>query len=261
MDPSTEQRATPAGDFDYEAAGRGYAQVRQPEPRIAALIHAALGAAQSVVNVGAGAGSYEPTDRTVIPIEPSASMRAQRPAQLAPAIDATAEALPLADQSVDAAMASVTIHQWPDLAGGLREMRRVARGPVVILTFDPVALVGDFWLNDYVPSLAAAEARREPPIDRVAELLGGRVQVDEVPMPLDCTDGFVEAYYGRPEQLLEPHVRAAQSSWAFADAAEVAVGLARLASDLERGTWDNRYGHLRTQPTYTGALRLITAHS
>jgi SAM-dependent methyltransferase len=252
-------RPTPAGDYDYDAQGGGYARVRRPDPRIAAQIHAALGEARTVVNVGAGSGSYEPTDRTVIPIEPSATMRRERPAHLPPAIDAAAEALPLADDAVDAAMATITIHQWPDLGAGLREMRRVARGPVVILTFDPAAIT-DLWLADYVPSVLHAEARRQPDLSRVAAQLGGSVTIEPVDVPLDCTDGFIQAYYGRPEALTDPAIRQAQSSWAFGEPTEVQAGLARLADDLASGAWDERYGHLRTQPVYRGSLRLLIAH-
>src|SRR5262249_9128992 len=139
-------REAPAGDFDYEANGGGYALRRRPDPRIAALVHEALGDARTVLNVGAGAGSYEPTDRHVVAVEPSQAMRAQRPHHLAPAIDATAERLPFDDDSFDAAMAMITIHQWSDLDAGLRELRRVSRGPVVVLTFDGDALL-DFWMN------------------------------------------------------------------------------------------------------------------
>ncbi len=144
-----------AGDFDYESGGTGYAVHRRTDPRIAALVHAALGDARTVVNVGAGAGSYEPIDRDVTAVEPSEAMRRQRPAHLAPAVDAVAEALPFPDGSFDAAMAMVTIHQWPDAERGLRELRRVSRGPVVILTFDGDAL-DEFWLAEYAPELIAA---------------------------------------------------------------------------------------------------------
>jgi SAM-dependent methyltransferase len=191
-------REAPAGDFDYEANGSGYAVHRRPDPRIAARVHAALGDARTVINVGAGAGSYEPADRHVVAVEPSAAMRAQRPHHLAPALDATAERLPFDDDVFDAAMATITIHQWSDLDGGLRELRRVSRGPVAILTFDGEALL-DFWLNDYVPEVIATEQARFPAIDHVVEALGGEVDVLDVPIPIDCTDGFGEAYYARPE--------------------------------------------------------------
>src|SRR6202000_283864 len=196
-------RGQPAGDFDYETHGRTYATVRRPDPRIAALVHAALGDAQTVLNVGAGAGSYEPSDRQiVIAVEPSATMRAQRRPELAPAIDAVAERLPFDEDSFDAAMAMITVHQWPDPFAGLAEMRRVSRGPVVILTFDGGALER-LWLGDYWPELFEAERRRYPDVEEIAGALGPHTEVLEVPIPLDCTDGFTETFYGRPEMFLD----------------------------------------------------------
>ncbi len=253
-----DARPRPAGDVDYEATGGGYASLRRPDPRIAGLVDAALGNARTVVNVGAGAGSYEPADRDVTAVEPSAQMRSQRPAGSAPVIDATAEDLPFSDESFDAGMATVTIHQWRDVDRGLRELRRVCRGPVVVLTFDPEALSG-WWLADYVPELFGAEAPRYPTIEAIGAALGGTTRVSAVPVPIDCTDGFVEAYYGRPEAFLDPVVRAAQSAWQFADPEAVAAGLDRLAADLTSGEWDRRYGHLRTQAEFVGAIRLVVA--
>jgi hypothetical protein len=205
-------RSRPAGDFDYEPEGAGYASHRRPDPRIAALLHGALGPARTVLNVGAGAGSYEPQDRYVAAAEPSASMRSLRPPELAPAIDATAENLPFDDGSFDAAMASVTVHQRADTRRGLEELRRVSRGPVVILTFDGDAL-DRLWLGDYLTELFAAERRRYPAIEEICSILGGRTEVQPVPIPIDCTDGFTEAFYARPEQFLDPEVRRAQSVW------------------------------------------------
>lgn len=251
-------RATPAGDFDYEAEGHGYATRRRPDPRIARLIHAALGDARTVLNVGAGAGSYEPADRYVAAVEPSATMRAQRPPTAAPAIDGAAERLPFDTGSFDAALATVTIHQWTDVDEGLRELRRVSRGPVVVLTFDADALL-DFWLNAYVPEVVTTERRRFPAIGHVTSVLGGDASVLSVPIPLDCTDGFGEAYYGRPEAFLDPDVRQAQSGWVLTDQDAVARGVGRLAADLASGAWDAEHGHLRTQPEYVGSVRLIVA--
>jgi ubiquinone/menaquinone biosynthesis C-methylase UbiE len=248
----------PAGDFDYETHGSGYGVQRRTDPTIAAYVHAALGDARSVVNVGAGAGSYEPTDRQVTAVEPSASMRAQRPAHLVAAIDATAEQLPFGDDSFDAAMATVTIHQWADTDKGLRELRRVSRGPVVILTFDGDALE-TLWLGDYVPELFDAERRRYPKIDHVQQVLGGTSVVTAMPVPIDCVDGFTEAYYARPERFLDQAVRKSQSAWGFVDPDVEERAVRQLAADLSSGEWDNRYGMLRTQPTFTGSLRLITA--
>jgi Methylase involved in ubiquinone/menaquinone biosynthesis len=246
-----------AGDFDYDAGGTGYAEQRRADPRIAALVHGALGDARTVLNVGAGAGSYEPADREVTAVEPSAAMRAQRPPHLVHAIDRTAEALPFPDDAFDAAMAMVTIHQWRDVERGLRELRRVACGPVVVLTFDGSAL-DRLWLAAYVPELVAAERRRYPAIERIRALLGGTSTVIEVPIPIDCTDGFTEAYYARPERFLDPAVRQAQSAWGFVDVAAIERGIGRLRVDLDSGEWDRRYGYLRTQPEFVGALRLIT---
>ena len=244
------------GDVDYERTGHGYSTRRRPDPRIAALIHDALGDARSVLNVGAGAGSYEPADRYVAAVEPSAAMRAQRPAGAVPAIDASAEALPFDDDEFDAAMATVTVHQWADTARGLAELRRVARGPVVVLTFDGDAL-DLLWLAGYVPELMAAERRRYPPVDQIAAAIGPSVQVRAVPVPIDCTDGFTEACYARPEMFLDPAVRAAQSAWGFVDPAAVTRGVEQLRADLASGAWDAKHGALRTQPEFVGSLRLI----
>jgi len=247
-----------AGDVDYEERGAGYARRRRGDPRIEALIRAALGTSRTVLNVGAGAGSYEPNDVAVTAVEPSTTMRAQRPAHLAVAIDGVAEDLPFADQSFDAAMATVTIHQWADVERGLGELRRVSRGPVVILTFDGDALE-DFWLAHYAPALIEAERRRYPRIEYVREVLGGRSVVAVVPVPSDCRDGFTEAFYARPEAFLEDDVRRAQSAWAFVARDEELASVRRLRDDLESGAWDARFGHFRDLPRYLGSLRLIVA--
>jgi hypothetical protein len=248
-----------AGDFDYEAGGSGYAQVRRTDPRIAARVHAALGDAKTVVNVGAGAGSYEPTDREVTAVEPSATMRAQRPAHLTTAVDAIAEALPFPDDSFDAAMATITVHQWRDLRRGLGEMRRVSRGPIVILAFDTDALA-DFWATrDYIPEMIAVAAERDPTIEELVGLLGATTEVIDVPIPLDCVDGFLEAFYGRPEKLLEERVRRAQSAWSFLAPGLEARAVDQLRADLASGEWDRKYAALRAQPEYVGSLRLLVA--
>jgi SAM-dependent methyltransferase len=249
-----------AGDADYGSIGCGYASFRQPEPAIAGLIARALGTAQTVLNVGAGAGSYEPTDRDVTAIEPSASMRAQRLAGLVAAIDAVAESLPFPDCYFDAAMTTFSVHQWTRLDDGLREMRRVARGPVIVLSCDP-DLVQRFWLNDYAPDVLAAEARRYPALDRMMATLGGSAEVVPVPIPLACRDGFNEAYYGRPERLLETAARLACSAWSFVSEETAARYVETLRSDLATGAWDRKYGHLRTTPAFDGSLRLIVAWS
>lgn len=247
-----------AGDANYGAIGTGYTAYRQPEPAIAAVIEAALGGAATVLNVGAGAGSYEPTDRDVTAVEPSETMRAQRPSHLARAIDARAEKLPFADGQFEAAMATFTVHQWSDLAAGLKEVRRVTRGPVVVLTCDP-DLVESFWLNDYAPLVLATEARRYPSMASIGEALGGSFEVLPVPIPLVCRDGFNEAYYGRPERLLERRARTANSAWSFVDEATADRYVFALGDDIETGLWDRKHGHLRTQPAYDGSLRLLVS--
>lgn len=247
-----------AGDADYGEIGATYARYRRPDPRIAARISQALGPACTVLNVGAGAGSYEPADREVTPVEPSASMRAQRPPGLAPAVDATAERLPFADGSFDAAMTTFSVHQWADLEAGLRELRRVTRGPVVILTGDPGRL-RQFWLAGYVPEVIDTEARRYPAVETLRAGLGGQAAVSVVPVPLDCTDGFNEAYYGRPEALLDPAARLACSAWSFVGPAVHERFTRDLSRDLADGTWDRRHGALRTQPAFDGSLILVAA--
>jgi SAM-dependent methyltransferase len=247
-----------AGDADYSAIGAGYRTYRRPDPRIAEAIEDALGTARTLVNVGAGAGSYEPTDRAVTPVEPSATMRAQRPADLAPAIEASAEDLPFADGAFDAALATFTVHQWGELGKGLREVRRVTAGPVVVLSCDPAAL-DRFWLAEYAPEVIATEASRYPAPARIAEILGGDVEVRELPIPRGCTDGFGEAYFGRPEALLDAGARTANSAWSFVGP-EVAERFARdLRADLDSGAWDARHGHLREAEAFDGSLRLIIA--
>jgi SAM-dependent methyltransferase len=246
-----------AGDADYGVIGAGYRSYRQPDPSIESRLHAALGDAQSVVNVGAGAGSYEPLDRDVTPVEPSASMRAQRPESLTPAVDAVAEALPFADGSFDAAMATFTVHQWPDLEAGLAEVRRVTRGPVVVLTCDP-QLLERFWLHAYAPEVIEVEASRYPSIEAISMALGG-AEVVPVPIPLGCTDGFGEAYYGRPERLLDPGARLANSAWSFVGQDVQDRFVERLTRDLADGTWDTAHGHLREQPYFEGSLVMLVS--
>lgn len=240
---------------DYEEIGATYATHRRADPRIAARIEAALGDARTVLNVGAGAGSYEPCDRWVLAVEPSATMRAQRPPGAAPAIDARAEALPFGDDSVDAAMACVTIHHWEPPRDGLAELRRVARGPVVVFTFELESLPP--WQLEFLREGIELERPRFPTIAAVEAALGGRTQVERIPTPADCTDGFFEAYWNRPEALLDPAVRASQSLWALLGPEVEARTLTRLAEALESGAWDRAHGHLRTEPSFDGALRLV----
>jgi len=245
------------GRVDYEEHGARYSQGRRADPRIEARILAALGDAETVVNVGAGTGSYEPRDRWVLAVEPSATMRAQRPPGAAPAIDARAESLPLDDDSVDAAMACVTIHHWQPRDAGLAELRRVARGPVVVFTFDLDQLPP--WQLDYLRVGVEIERPRFGSIEEVAAVLGGRTRIETIPTPADCRDGFFEAFWNRPEALLDPGVRASQSLWELLDDGVEEEIVERLARDLESGLWDERYGHLREMESFEGSLRLVVS--
>ncbi|MFG3367218.1 class I SAM-dependent methyltransferase [Streptomyces sp. NPDC048156] len=245
-----------AGDVDYGTVGTGYAHYRRPDERIARVIAEAIGDARTVLNVGAGTGSYETAARTITAVEPSLAMRAQRPAQLATAIDAVAEDLPFADEQFDAAMTLFSVHQWTDVEAGLRELRRVTRGPVAVLTCDP-ARVRDFWLYEYAPDVLDTEARRYPPLHRLTAALGGTTTVQYIPIPLDCTDGFNEAYYGRPELLLNPAARQACSAWSFIDDRARQDFDISLRRALGSGAWDEAFGHLRSRPTYDGSLVLL----
>ena len=249
-----------AGDANYGVIGKHYAEFRRPDRRIAELIGQALGDAQTVLNVGAGAGSYEPTDRTVTAVEPSASMRDQRPAGLPPAIDAVAERLPFPDHCFDASMSTFSVHQWRDLHAGLRELRRVTRGPVVIMTCEPSEL-DRFWLQHYCHEVLAVEATRYPPTEEIATALGKHSQIAPVPIPLDCSDGFNEAYYGRPSMLLRPEARRACSAWSFVDCAVIRRFEEHFGDDLRSGRWDERFGHLRSQPCFLGSLKVIVGQT
>lgn len=242
---------------DYERHGRTYAQHRHADPRIEARIHAALGDAATVLNVGAGTGSYEPADRWVLAAEPSATMRGQRPPGAPPAIDARAEALPFDDDAFEAAMACVTIHHWDPLEAGLAEMRRVASGPVVVFTFELECLPD--WQLDHLAEGVEVELPRFGPVERVATALGGRTRIERIPTPADCTDGFFEAFWNRPERLLDPEVRAAQSMWALLEPGVEERIVNRLETSLRSGAWDAEHGHLRELGEYDGALRLVVS--
>jgi SAM-dependent methyltransferase len=236
----------------YEAIGEGYARRRQPDPRIGAVILAALGDARSLVNVGAGAGSYEPSDRSVQAVEPSPKMIAQRPPGAAPCVQASAEALPFEADTFDAAMAVLTIHHWSDWRAGLREMKRVARRRVVLLTFDVEA--SDFWLTrDYFPALAELDRRIMPRLNAMADELGTFAST-VVPVPHDCVDGFLGAYWRRPEVYLDPIARASMSSFSMIDAAD---GLERLTRDVESGAWRERYASLLERDALDVGYRLL----
>jgi SAM-dependent methyltransferase len=208
-----------------------------------------------VLNVGAGTGSYEPRDRWVLAVEPSETMRSQRPADAAPAIAARAEALPFDDRAVDAAMACVTIHHWEPPAAGLAELRRVARGPVVVFTFELDCLPE--WQLEFLREGIERERPRFPAIEEIVCALGGNARVERIPTPGDCADGFFEAFWRRPERLLDPAVRASQSIWALLEPGEERRIVTRLAAALDSGEWDAAHGRLRAMESFDGALRLV----
>jgi SAM-dependent methyltransferase len=242
----------------YDTIGATYTVTRRTEPRIAEQVWAALGDAQTVLNVGAGTGSYEPSDRDVTAVEPSAVMRAQRPAGAAPCVDATAESLPFEDQSFDAAMAFATIHHWQDPIAGLLEMRRVARR-VVVFTHDTTAAgwLDKFWLTrDYLPEFAGLVAGR-PMVGELAEAIGARIE--QVLIPWDCADGFFEAYWRRPEAYLDEHVRRGISGWARVGPAVEQRVVHSLRDDLASGRWAERNRDLIDLDAAELGLRLLIA--
>lgn len=243
--------------FNYDSLGQHYSGYRQTDPRIEAYVIEALEGTKTILNVGAGAGSYEPSDRYVVAVEPSIVMRSQRSRNnKVPAINAKADSLPFDDNAFDAAMAMVTVHHWPDIDKGLKELRRVTRNQVVIMTFDPEAL-DNFWNVAYFPELIEVEKARYPTIDFIKASLGGDCEVIPIPIPLNCLDGFQEAFYGRPEAFLQKEVRLSQSAWGFLPEGLEDKLVKSLEDDLLSGEWDKKYGHFRTQPTFTCALRLI----
>jgi SAM-dependent methyltransferase len=242
----------------YDRMGIGYGAVRRPDPRIEAAIHAALGDARTVLNVGAGAGSYEPSDREVIAVEPSPVMIAQRPPAAAAAIEAFVEDLPLDDDSVDAAMGVFTMQHWADVDRGLAEVKRVARDRVVFVTLD-MDQAASMWLGaEYLPEMIESDRRDFPSLEQIASALPG-LEVDPIPVPSDCADGFCVALWSRPEAHLDPHVRRASSTWHRLPDEVVERALAALAADLESGEWDRRHGHLRDLDELDIGLRLVRA--
>jgi SAM-dependent methyltransferase len=220
----------------------GYTTFRREDPTLAARIRAALGDVRTVVNVGAGAGAYEPADLEVTAVEPSAVMRAQRPAHAAPAVDARAERLPFEDDAFDASMSVLSIQHWDDPGRGLAELRRVARRRVVLFAWDPACLNDSWLVRDYLRGFASLVPVDYTLADAVAALGGGRVE--PVPIPHDCRDGFLHAYWRRPRAYLDPRVRSGISAFALMDGREVETAIAKLAADLDSGEWERRNAEL-----------------
>lgn len=239
----------------YDTIGRAYAGRRRADPRIARVITSALGGAKSVVNVGAGAGSYEPADRVVLAVEPSGVMISQRPAAAAPAVRGSAESLPFSDGAFEAALAVLTVHHWSDTRAGLSELRRVARERVVVFTWDPAH--PGFWLvRDYFPDLIEFDRRIFPTLADLGAALG-HVEVSAVPVPHDCVDGFLGAYWRRPWEYLDEGVRRGISTFARVD--DVAPRLGRLRADLESGRWAVRNAELLDLAELDLGYRLVVA--
>jgi SAM-dependent methyltransferase len=243
----------------YDAIGTGYSMRRRPDPRIAARIREALGDAATVVNVGAGTGNYEPADRPVIAVEPSPVMVAQRAPDLLPAVLGVAERLPFTDKAADAVMAILTMHHWSDVEAGVREAVRVARRRVVFLTVDPVVEARMWLFAEYLPEVAARDAVEFPSIGALLGWLGPHAQSHVMPVPRDCTDGFLVSFWGNPEALLDADARRATSGFARLDPDSEAEAVARLSHDLSSGNWDASHGELRRLDEYDAGLRLVVA--
>ncbi len=236
----------------YDTIGLGYADLRRPDPSIDRAIRRALGDAETIVNVGAGSGSYEPLGKSVVAVELSMTMIGQRPPRSAPAVQATAVALPFETDAFDASMAVLTVHHWPDKASGLGELRRVSRGRVVILTWDPSG--PEFWLTDYFPEILDADRPIFPMLHEYETVLGP-IQVIDVPVPHNCKDGFLCAYWRRPEAYLASNVRSAIS--VFSKLGDLTTGLDKLDRDLKTGAWRRRYGNLLDKTELDLGYRLI----
>jgi SAM-dependent methyltransferase len=221
----------------YDTIGLDYRRHRRPDPRLAEIIVRGLGEARTIVNVGAGAGSYEPLDRRVIAVEPSVVMLRQRAPDAAPAVQASAMALPFRDAAFEASMAILTLHHWPDWRAGIRELRRVSSGRIVIVTWDPTH--PGFWLTEYIPELLAADRRIFPTLPQLGSALGS-MTVLELPIPHNCSDGVLGAYWRRPEAYLNEAVRSAIST--FSKLEDVSAALRKLRQDLDTGEWHRRYG-------------------
>jgi ubiquinone/menaquinone biosynthesis C-methylase UbiE len=242
----------------YDEIGRDYGEHRRPDPRLARAIWDALGDARSVINVGAGAGSYEPADRDVVAIEPSEVMIAQRPPGAARVVQAAAESLPVGDRSFDAAMAVLTIQHWTDVEQGLAELCRVARRRIVVVTMD-VGKLAELWLvRDYVPEMLGTHAAAFPSIGSLVQVLPG-ASVSVLAVPRDCSDRFMAALWARPEAYLDARIRGATSAWGQVSRDVEDRALASLRRDLDSEAWDERHGALRDTPALDVGLRIVRA--
>jgi SAM-dependent methyltransferase len=243
----------------YDRIGTGYTAMRREEPRWAAVIHAALGDGRRVLNVGAGTGSYEPSDREVVAVDPSLVMLSQRPPNAAPSVRAVAEALPFRERTFDTTMAILTVHHWRDWRLGAAEMRRVTGQRIVVLTAEIHVPGLTFWLtSDYFPEITEHDRVTMPTMDELAGELNG-ARVERLLVPHDCSDGFLGAYWRRPAAYLDPAVRAGISGFSNIPTAAVERGVHRLADDLQNGTWEQRYGGLLGLDEIDLGYRLVVA--
>ncbi len=255
----SQSHPDPTSQPRYDRIGRGYSNYRREDPELRRRLHGALGPARSVVNVGAGAGSYEPDDRHVIAIEPSDVMAAQRPPDRPPAIKAYADSLPIRDGGVDAAMAVLSLHHWDDgREAGVREMRRVARESVVLVTYDP-RVCGRMWLMaDYLPEVAEMDHAIFPLPEVIAGWLGG-ARIEIVPTSAATPDWNLGSFWAHPERVLDEGARNATSGFARQPREVVERVVTNVRRDLDDGTWDRKHGHLRQLDELDVGLRLIIA--
>ena len=242
------------GSANYEIIGQHYSSLRKPDTDIANLIHATIGQGNSVVNIGAGTGSYEPQNNYVVAVGPSKQMLLKRKNRN-PVIQALAEQLPFKSNSFDTALAILTLHHWNSLEIGLIEAKRVARSKIVILTWVDFPIT--FWLYDYFPELRELDKNLFPSIERLGDILG-EIEVTPVLIPNNCTDGFLCAYWSRPESYLDAYIRSAISSFSRLD--NIDLGLKNLEHDLQTGLWNKRYGFLKELKNYDLGYRLIVAN-
>ncbi len=250
--------ATPRNPYAYDAVRRGYGAVRRADTRILRHIAKAVGGAPSVLNIGAGTAAYEPPNRRVVAVEPSDLMIKRRKPGSAPVVKATAENLPFRDDAVHAAMSVLTIAHWTDPLAGVREMARVASRRAVVLTLD-TQVASAFWAYRYFPDLAFLDSVRFPSVASIGENLGGEVSVQEIPIPHDCRDGFLGAYWRRPSLYLESRIRRSIPTMAELGDDRLLDGLRRLSDDLRSGAWEGQHSWLLGQDELDLGYRLIVA--
>ena len=243
--------------FDYDRNKHCYLFVRKSDPHINTYVTSGLRGMRTVINVGAGTGSYEPEDKYVVAIEPSADMRNIRlEVGHNPALNSFADSLPFDDQSFDASLAVLTIHHWLNIEKGLMELKRVTKKRIVILTFDPKKL-DLFWNIDYFPAVVNVERKRYPEIEQIKKIIGLTPKITNIKIPFNCVDGFQEAYYGRPEYFLKEEVRQSQSAWSFISKDLEFRYVANLKKELSNGEWERKYGYHRHMKEFEGAYRMI----